>query len=70
MTHDSRSREEQDLHVFDLPRTWVEAGYDFVAKLFALLFRVRRSRADVEDVGFAVVLERQLIRHWISRLTA
>ena len=50
--------EEQNLEALHVAGLRVEPSDHVVAKLLALLFRVRRPAADVQDVSLAVVLER------------
>jgi hypothetical protein len=59
-------REEQHFDAFHLTGLWIEAGYDLVAELFGFLLGVGLVFVDVQDVGVAVVLERQLFCRSIS----
>jgi len=49
-------REEENLEALDIAGRGVETGDDIVTELLGLLFGIRRSGRQIEDVRLTVVL--------------
>ena len=59
-------REKEHLHVLDVAGVGIEAGDYLIAKLFRVLLSIGLALVDMEDVGLAVVPERQPRVHSFS----